>query len=465
MVRHTTPLYSLLAATLAMGCGDKSGDSADASNGTDCARPSAEAGDSQSLPLGARVTLDGSASAWCDEVSAEDVTYVWSFQSVPAGSEVGDEALSENRTADASQPNFVPDVPGEYTISLRVNDASNASEPDWTVVTISSDDVPPTASCGTDLEGRVGLAATLDATASMDPEGAEIFYTWAVSSTPECSGLASTSLFDQGTTAASIIPDCPGLFVVSLVVSDGLHWSEPDFCTIDVVADNRQPIADAGPGGAVPACADNPFQLDGHGSYDVDGDAVTYAWSVVSAPAGADASLYSFSDATDVAPYFTWNVPGEWSFRLQVHDGTVASAPDVVTYIVTDTSANSSPTANAGGDVTVEVIGNCEVSTGYTYICEDCPATTAELDGSGSSDPDGDTLSFSWSETTDTLEFSSTSLALVQVELPAMTSEYEEDNTVTYDIQLDVADCTLGDEDRITLTHICTGDLDTTSPF
>jgi hypothetical protein len=51
------------------------------------------------------------------------------------------------------------------------------------------------------------------------------------------------------------------------------------------------------------------------------------------------------------------------------------------------------------------------------------------------------------------------------VELPAMTSEYEEDNTMTYDIELDVADCALSDEDRITLTHICTGDLDTTSPW
>ena len=88
-----------------------------------------------------------------------------------------------------------------------------------------------------------------------------------------------------------------------------------------------------------------------------------------------------------------------------------------------------------------------------------------ELDGSASGDPDGDTLNFSWTESTGVLSFSSTTLALVQVELPAMTAEYEEDNTVTYDIQLDVADCSLGDEDRITLTHICTGDLDTSSPW
>ncbi len=448
----------LIGAALVLGCKGKSGDSADISGGIDCERPSAEAGDAQSLPLGARVTLNGTGSSWCESFKSSDVTFVWSFQSVPTDSEVADEALSENRTNEATHPNFIPDVPGEYTLSLRVNDPSSASEPDWVVVTISSDDIQPLADCGSDQEGRVGYASTLDGSGSSDPEGAEIEYTWAVSSTPECSTLGSTSLFDQGTDTPSIIPDCPGLYVVSLVVSDGLHWSEPDFCTIDVVADNRMPVAGAGAGGAIPACADNPFQLDGHSSYDVDGDALTYAWSVASAPAGADAASYSLSDPTAIAPFFTWDVPGEWSFRLQVHDGTVSSAADLVTYTITGVEGNNSPTANAGGDRTVEVIGECEISASYTWECEDCPATTVELDGSASSDSDGDTLSFAWSESTETLVFSSTTLALVQVDLPAMTAEYEEDNIVTYDIELEVSDCTLDDEDRIVLTHICTGD-------
>ena len=455
---HSMPRW-LLSAALMVGCGDKSGDSADGTSGLDCERPTAEAGVSQSLPLGARVTLDASGSSWCEGVKSNDISYVWSFQSVPSGSAIEDESLSANRSAEALHPNFVPDIPGEYALSLRVNDPSNASEPDWVVVSINSDDVAPIADCGADQEGTVGLASTLDGTDSSDPEGAEISFTWAVSSTPECSNLTSASLFDQGTPAPSIIPDCAGLYVVSLVITDGLHWSEPDFCTIDVAADNRMPIAGAGAGGTVPACADNPFQLDGHGSYDVDGDLLTYAWSVVSAPAGADSSVYGFSDATVVGPFFTWDIPGEWTFRLQVHDGTVSSAADVVNYTVTGTSGNNSPTANAGGDLTVEVIGECSITTSYTWLCEDCPATTVELDGSGSVDPDGDTLTFAWAEATDTLAFSSTSLALVQVDLPAMTAEYEEDNTMTYEIQLDVSDCTLSDEDRLTLTHICTGDF------
>jgi len=465
MAHSPLPIHWLFATVLAIGCGGKGDDSAGGTEDLGCDRPLAEAGDSQSLPLGARVTLDGSASTWCNTYEESQITYTWSFQGVPTDSSVGDASLSENRTSTATRPDFVPDVPGEYSLSLRINDPTNASEPDWIVVTISSDDVPPTADCGADQEGTVGHATTLNGSESFDPEGAEISYTWSVSSVPECSNLTSASLFDQGTVSPSVIPDCAGLYVASLVISDGLNWSEPDFCTIDVTADNRMPVAGAGVGGAVPACADNPFSLNGHASYDLDGDLLTYAWSVVSTPAGADPDVYGFSDPTAVGPFFTWDVPGEWSFRLQVHDGTLLSAPDVVTYIVTGEAGNNSPTANAGGDLTVEVIGECEITTTYTWECSECPATTVELDGSGSSDPDGDTLSFAWAEASETLPFNSTSLALVQIELPAMDAEYEESTTQEYDIQLDVADCTLGDEDRITLTHICTGEFVPSSPF
>ena len=456
MTATTTRLGSLmLAAMLAgVGCGDPETKLSEVGDG--CASPVAEAGVSRSAPLGTQVALSGDASTWCESFAAHEVSFSWGFERVPADSSVSDGALTENRTSTSNRPAFLPDMPGEYVVSLRITDPNGVSDPDYVVITITSDDLRPIADCGPDTYGQVGQASRLDGSASSDPEGARVGYTWAVSSVPACSRLGSGSIYDQGTATPSVIPDCQGLFVMSLVVDDGLQWSEPDYCTIDVRSDNRPPVAESGPGGVVPPCDANPFQLSGWESYDPDGDPLTYSWSVVSAPAGADPSAYGFVDPSVVAPFFGWDVPGEWSFQLQVSDGNQWSSPDVVTYLVSAEGENNSPTANAGGDQTVIVEANCSTSS-YVWTCEQCPATTKSLDGTGSSDTDGDTLTYSWSEDSDTLTWSSNSAPVGIVELPPQDAEYEVDLSTEYDIELSVNDCTLSDTDSITLTHICRG--------
>ena len=52
---------------------------------------------------------------------------------------------------------------------------------------------------------------------------------------------------------------------------------------------NRQPTANAGPDQVWSATG--TAQLDGSASHDPDADPLTYRWSVVSAPPGADAQL------------------------------------------------------------------------------------------------------------------------------------------------------------------------------
>ena len=80
-----------------------------------------------------------------------------------------------------------------------------------------------------------------------------------------------------------------------------------------------------------------------------------------------------------------------------------------------------------------------------------------EIDGSGSSDPDGDTLQYSWTELTDTLEFTTTTTPVTHLTLPSAPAEYDVDNESDYTIQLDVNDCSMDDNERITLTYICRG--------
>jgi hypothetical protein len=78
-----------------------------------------------------------------------------------------------------------------------------------------------------------------------------------------------------------------------------------------------------------------------------------------------------------VAPHFDVDVPGAYVAQLIVDDGTAHSAPDTVTV----TTTNSRPVADAGPDQTV----------GLSQV--------VVVDGSNSSDPDGDALTFQWALT------------------------------------------------------------------
>ncbi len=72
--------------------------------------------------------------------------------------------------------------------------------------------------------------------------------------------------------------------------------------------------------------------LDGSASLDLNGQALSYRWRLVSAPIGSTAAL---SDITAVRPSFVADLLGAYSFSLVVNDGFVDSAADFVTVEVT----------------------------------------------------------------------------------------------------------------------------------
>ena len=97
-----------------------------------------------------------------------------------------------------------------------------------------------------------------------------------------------------------------------------------------------------------------PHSLNGYGSFDPDGDRLTYAWALVSAPTDSAATDANFTDVSSPNPEFTWDEIGTYTFQLQVHDGTAWSAPDLVDLTIGDILNNQRPIANAGDSVTVE---------------------------------------------------------------------------------------------------------------
>ncbi|MCD4811316.1 putative Ig domain-containing protein [bacterium] len=321
---------------------------------TENRKPVADAGPDQTVFLGDHVTLDGSGSS---DVDGDLLTFMWSFTSIPDGSM----AILSDPTALA--PTFDVDTPGIYVVQLIANDGMLDSAPD--TVTISTENRRPIANAGPDQTVFVTQTVTLDGSSSSDVDGDPLTYQWSFTSIP--SGSAAT-LSDPAAVNPAFIVDMPGTYTAQLIVNDGLVNSDPD--TVTITTENSPPVANAGPDQTV--LVTETVQLDGSSSSDVDGDPLTYQWSFTSIPAGSTATL---SDPTIVNPTFVIDLPGAYTVQLIVDDGTVDSDPDSVVI----STGNSRPMANAGPDQTV-------------YVTD-----TVQLDGSGSSDVDGNPLTCQWS--------------------------------------------------------------------
>lgn len=456
-MRLALPTASILAlfAVATSGCAGK-GDATDSAAPCDTDLPASNAGEDQSLLLGGPVQLDGTGSLFCARY-ADSAVYDWNFVSVPAGSAVDGTALTDNRTIDAVKPSFVPDVAGDYVVELRVSDESAESAPDYAVMSISVGDAAPVADCGPDLTGAVGASLTFDGSASNDPEGAVLEYYWAMTGAPACSSQTTDDLYNSGGPSPTFVPECDGIYTVSLVVSDGAFYSDPDICAVNVASANRLPIADAGASEEFGVCAEQPFQLNGWGSYDLDGEELTYLWTVVRIPAESTATDDNFDDPTSPDAKFTWDVDGTYLLQLQVTDGTTWSAPDLVQFTVDLNATNDAPTANAGEDVLIEKEVDCE-SSSYVWDCPDCQALDIELDGSQSFDPDGDPMTYEWDESTASVHFHNRYSAITDATLPAQPATYQTGNTTEYEVVLSVSDCANTASDTVALTYTCTGE-------
>ncbi len=101
-------------------------------------------------------------------------------------------------------------------------------------------------------------------------------------------------------------------------------------CTADVSGPNRAPVAVAGSDRATEP--EQRLLLDGAGSYDPDGDALAFRWTLLSAPAGAGAGLEIGQAAGLQASQaaLTPDRPGTWLVALSVSDGRLDSARDVL---------------------------------------------------------------------------------------------------------------------------------------
>ena len=350
---------ALAVALTACGGGGSGGDT---SAPTTNSAPTANAGTAQNVMTATLITLNGSASS---DANGDPLTYIWTLTSKPAGSIA---VLAGTTTA---APTFTADAAGTYVASLVVNDGKVSSVASTVTVTATVANAAPVANAGTAQNVTTATLVTLNGSASSDANGDPLTYIWTLTSRP--AGSAATLV---GATSATptFSADAAGTYGASLVVNDGKVSSTASTVTVTATVANAAPVANAGTAQNVTTAT--LVTLNGSASSDANGDPLTYIWTLPSRPAGSTATL---AGATSAAPTFTADAAGTYVASLVVNDGKVSSTASTV--MVTAAVANVAPVANAGPGQNVLI------------------ANVVTLDGSASSDANGDPLTFAWSLT------------------------------------------------------------------
>lgn len=332
------------------------------------AAPTANAGPDQTAPRTGIVQLSGSGT----DPNGDPLTYRWRFvPPLPAGS------LASLLNPTTPAPSFTIDARGTWIAELIVNDGKIDSFPD--TVAISTINSAPVANAAGPQTVVVGPnPVTLDGTGSTDADGDHLTYQWTFvtwSGQPTASAPAITTTAPASPDRPTFVVTKPGTYVLQLIVNDGQVNSLPASVTISTL--NSPPVAVAKflPS---PVFVGDTITLDASGSTDVDGNTLTYTWTLPTVPAGSNAGLVT-DPLLVINPFtstFKLDKAGTYIAQVLVSDG-LASSIDTVTI----TTQNSPPVSNAGPDQSV-------------YVGTGIPV---QLDGSGSKDADLDPLSYSWS--------------------------------------------------------------------
>ena len=238
-----------------------------------------------------------------------------------------------------------------------------------TTTATATTNVAPTANPGASQNVLVGAVVSMDGSASKDPDGGTLTFKWTLIGKPV--GSAAT-LTNSSYPNPKFTADLAGNYVLSLVVNDGKKDSAVASVSVTAATANAAPVANAGSNQNITIGA--TVTLDGTASSDANNDSLTYKWTLQSKPSNSSATL---SSLTSAKPTFKADLAGTYVATLVVSDGKANS--DVAVVSVLASVANSLPVAKAGANQNV-VVG-----------------TSVTLDGTASTDANGDSLTYKWS--------------------------------------------------------------------
>ncbi|MEW8525507.1 MAG: PKD domain-containing protein [Candidatus Thiodiazotropha endolucinida] len=253
----------------------------------------------------------------------------------------------------------------ELAFTLTVIDDSGAVTRDGVLVRSAvNTNQPPVAGAGIDQTIAAGETVQLDGSASSDADGAIVRYIWTQNRGP------SVVLQDSRTATPSFtMPANAELAFTLTVIDDSGAVTRDGVLVRSAVNVNQPPVAGAGIDQTI--AAGETVQLDGSVSSDADGAIVRYIWTQNRGPSVV------LQDSRTATPSFTMPANAELAFTLTVIDDSGAVTRDGV-LVHSAVNNNQPPIANAGSDL-IALEGEM-----------------VQLDGSTSSDPDGEISRFIW---------------------------------------------------------------------
>lgn len=330
--------------------------------------PTARAGAdvSVTLPIN-NTTLNGSSSSDADGTITG---YSWTKISGPAQFIIASPSSASTAITNLAQ--------GSYTFRLTVTDNGGATHSDDVIVLVNAaaaslpPNQGPVANAGPDIMVSLPAnTATLNAGGSYDPDGSIATYVWNKISGPDV--YTASSLNSSTVSLTNLVQ---GTYGFQLTVTDNRGAMAFDYILVTVATGtpNQTPVANAGTD-IVMALPNNSATLNGTTSRDPDGTITSYSWTKISGPAS-----FNLTNATAANASVSGLAQGVYTFRLTVTDNKEASAyDDVLVTVNASTGYNLFPNANAGPDINISL-----------------PANSATLNASGSSDPDGSIVSYTW---------------------------------------------------------------------
>lgn len=343
-------------------------------------RPTANAGGPQTITTGlGTVTLDASAST---DKDGKLVRFIWTKLSGPNYGTITTPVSTNGKTTVTGLI-----TAGTYVYQVKAVD----DRADYTLATVTitvnpgtGPDQAPTANAGNDINIYLpATTATLNASSSFDAEGPIASYTWIWLTGPTTAGVVT-----PGSVSTTVNNLVPGIYSFRLQVKDSKGQTDDDTIRVIVNTANQNAIVKAGADISITLPVDYT-NLDGSASYDPDGNISKYEWTRLTGP-----TAYTIASPTSAKTALTGLVQGTYTFQLKVYDNIWVPVNDTVKVTVNPSGAppvNQAPVANAGAPINITL-----------------PNNSTTLNGSGSTDPDGNSTisTYAWSRVSGPTQFS-----------------------------------------------------------